>query len=104
MLAEHGVIIMQIITPKPQFEARYEKAIEDRKVANQEVEKLKAQAIQLTRERERRLATIERDKATEYELLLGTLEADRITATKEAVKLTKNADAQKIQRTARLDA
>jgi hypothetical protein len=97
MLAEHGVIIMQIITPKPQFEARYEKAIEDRKVANQEVEKLKAQAIQLTRERERRLATIERDKATEYELLLGTLEADRITATKEAVKLTKNADAQKIE-------
>ncbi|MBC8369432.1 MAG: hypothetical protein H8E25_05500 [Planctomycetes bacterium] len=97
MLAPHGVVIMQIITPKPQFESRYEKAIEDRKVANQEVEKLKAQAIQLTRERERRLADIERDMATEYELLLGTLEADRIGATKDAVRVTKSADAQKIQ-------
>jgi membrane protease subunit HflC len=96
MLALHGVVIMQIITPKPQFEQRYEKAIEDRKVANQEVEKLKAQAIQLTRERERRLADIERDKATEYELLLGTLEAERISATKDAVRVTKSADAQKI--------
>jgi membrane protease subunit HflC len=97
MLESHGVVIMQIITPKPQFEARYEKAIEDRKVANQEVEKLKAQAIQLTRERERRLADIERDKATEYELLLGTLEAERISATRDAVRVTKSADAQKIK-------
>ncbi|MDP6962685.1 MAG: SPFH domain-containing protein [Planctomycetota bacterium] len=97
MLAPHGVVVMQIITPKPQFEERYEKAIEDRKVANQEVEKLKAQAVQLTRERERRLADIERDIAPEYELLLGTLEADRISATKEAVRVTKAADAQRIQ-------
>ncbi|MFT7517758.1 MAG: hypothetical protein ACI84O_001559 [Myxococcota bacterium] len=100
MLSAHGVIIMQIITPKPKFEERYERAIEDRKVANQEVEKLKEQAIQLALERERRLANIERDKATEYELLLGSLEAERISATKDAVQLTKSADAQRIQEVA----
>ena len=97
MLANHGIVIMQIITPKPKFEDLYEKAIEDRKVANQEVEKLKVNAVQLERERERRLANIERDMATEYELLLGTLEAERITAQKEAVRITKESDAQRIE-------
>jgi membrane protease subunit HflC len=97
LLAPHGIEITEIITPKPKFEDRYERAIEDRKVADQEVEKLRAQAIQLERERERRLAGIERDKATDYELLLGQLEESRIRAEKDAVKITRDADAFKIQ-------
>jgi membrane protease subunit HflC len=100
MLNQHGIHVMQIITPKPKFEVRYERAIESRKVAEQEVEKLKAQAEQLKRERERRLADIERDKATEYELLLGTLEKDRISEEKVAVQVTKTADAYSISRIA----
>jgi membrane protease subunit HflC len=92
-LRPHGVEIFKIITPKPKFEATYEKAIEDRKVANQQVEKLKIEANQLLKERDRRLANIERDKATEYELLLGTLEADRISAEKDAVQVSMSADA-----------
>jgi regulator of protease activity HflC (stomatin/prohibitin superfamily) len=97
MLDPHGISIIQIITPKPKFEERYERAIEDRKVANQEVEKLKARALQLERERERRLAGIERDKATDYEQLLGTLEANRISAEKDAVRTRKDADAYNIE-------
>jgi len=97
MLDPHGISIIQIITPKPKFEERYERAIEDRKVANQEVEKLKARALQLERERERRLANIERDKATIYEQLLGTLEANRISAEKDAVRTMKDADAYNIE-------
>ncbi len=100
MLQPHGVEIRQIITPKPKFEDRYEQAIEDRKVANQEVEKLKEKALQLERERERRLAGIERDKATEFELLKGTLEAERIIAEKDAVRLTKDSDAWRIAQVA----
>lgn len=97
MLDPHGLSIIQIITPKPKFEERYERAIEDRKVANQEVEKQKARAEQLVRERERRLAEIERDKATDYEQLLGTLEANRISAEKDAVRTMKDADAFNIE-------
>jgi len=100
MLDPHGISIMQIITPKPKFEERYERAIEDRKVADQEVEKLKARAEQLSRERERRLADIERDKATDYEQLLGTLGANRISAEKDAVKTMKDSDAYSIEITA----
>ncbi len=97
LLRPHGVQIVQIITPKPKFEDLYENAIEDRKVANQEVERLRARGEQLKRERERRLADIERDMATEYEQLLGTLEAERINAEKDRVRLEKSADAFKVK-------
>lgn len=96
VLAVHGVEVVQIITPKPKFEARYEKAIEDRKVANQEVERLKIEAQQLKQERDRRLADIDRDLATKYEQLLGTLEGDRIGAERDRVRVEKEADAYRI--------
>lgn len=100
MLAPHGIFIMEVLTPKPTFEAQYERAIKDRKVADQEVQKLMGKAEQLEQERARRLAGIERDKATEYEFLLGTLEKDRISEEKIAVQVTKTADAYSIQRVA----
>ena len=104
LLNPHGIDIVQIVTPRPQFEDRYEQAINDRKVANQTVEKLKTRAEQLIQERERRLADIERDKATDYEQLLGTLEAERIGAEKALVRVQKQADARKIAMTAEGDA
>jgi SPFH domain/Band 7 family protein len=96
VLGKHGIEITEIITPKPKFEAQYELAISQRKVANQEVEKLKIKAMQLVQERDRRLADIDRDMATEFELLKGTLEASRIAAEQNAVQLRLNADARKI--------
>lgn len=100
-LRSHGIYILEIITPKPKFEDRYERAITDRKVANETVEQLKVKAEQLIQERERRLGEIERDKATEYESLLGTLEAERIAAEREAIRIQKSADASKIEELAR---
>ncbi len=97
LLKPHGIRIIQVITPKPRFEDRYEQAIQDRKVANQSVERLKAQGIQLEKERDRRLGEVERDKATEFEQLLGTLEAERIGAERDQVRLEKEADAYKIK-------
>lgn len=100
-LQPHGVEIIEIITPKPKFEDRYEQAIADRKVANETVEQLKVKAEQLIQERDRRLGEIERDKATEYEAQLGSLEAKRISAEKDAVRVMKSADASKITELAR---
>ncbi len=96
-LEPHGIKVVRIITPRPKFEERYENAIAERKVADQTVSKLMTRADQLRQERERRLADIERDKATQYETLLGTLGAEKITAEKDAVRITKDADAEKIR-------
>ena len=92
-LEMHGIEIVQIITPKPKFDPQYEKAIEDRKVANQEVERIKARAEQLHQERERRLAEIESEKAVAYEALKGNLEAERILAEQDQVRIQRSADA-----------
>jgi membrane protease subunit HflC len=98
MLEPHGIFIMQIITPKPKFETRYERAIEERKEAGQLVETLKERENKLVEERIKRLANVERDKATEYELLLGTMENNRISEEKVAVRVTKTADAYRIEK------
>ncbi|KAA3608079.1 MAG: hypothetical protein DWQ01_13465 [Planctomycetota bacterium] len=97
LLEPHGITVIQIIVPKPKFDPLYEQAIKDRKVADQEVEKLKTKATALLRERERRLADIDRDKATAYEQLLGELEAERIMSERERVRVERSADAFKIE-------
>jgi hypothetical protein len=96
LLEPHGITIVQIVTPKPKFHHAYETAIEQRKLANQEVQRLIAKLMQLEKEKDRRLASIERDKYVNYESLLGALEAERITAETQRVKLEKSADAAKI--------
>lgn len=95
-LAPHGIEIIQILTPKPKFDPAYEEAIEERKVANQEVERLKIELEQLVQERLRLVAEIEREKATEYEQLLGDLEATRIQAERQRIEKEKSADAHRI--------
>ncbi|MDG2148741.1 MAG: SPFH domain-containing protein [Planctomycetota bacterium] len=95
VLHEHGLDIIQIITPKPKFDQRYEAAIEDRKVANQEVERLRARAEQLRRERERRIAEINSSKAVAFEFLKGSLNAEFIEAQRDQVRIERSADAYK---------
>lgn len=94
-LEPHFIEIVQITTPRPKFDARYEQAIEDRKVANQEVERIKARAEQLIQERERLLAQIQSEKFVEFEELLGTLELDFLSAKKEQTRVERSADAYK---------
>ena len=96
ILQPHGIEIIDILTPKPKFDPAYEEAIEDRKVANQEVERLKTQLDQLEQERERLIAEVERQKATEYEQLLGDLESDRLKAERAKIEKEKSADAYRI--------
>jgi hypothetical protein len=60
-LAPHGILIKELSTPKLRFDSSYEKSVEDRKLANQEVERLKAEFRQLEAERDQRLAALEKE-------------------------------------------
>ena len=97
-LRQHGIEVTQISMPKPRFAPDYEKAIEDRKLADQEVERLKAKALQLEKEKEKRLAEIESTKGQEFAALRGTLAAGKTSAEAEKIKLSREADAYRIQR------
>ncbi len=104
VLAEHGIEVRQITIPKPKFADDYEKAIEDRKLADQEVERLKAKALQLEKEKAKRLAEIESKKGQEFAELKGTLAAGKTTAEADTIKLRREADAYLIQRTGEAEA
>ena len=99
MLQPHGLLIVQLICPKPKFDAAYEKAIEERKVANQEVERLKAQREKLTNARKTELASVNREKEVAKQELTGDLESARLAAEQARIKGEKTADAYQIERT-----
>jgi len=98
LLAPHGVRVTRIITPKPKFDTEYEKAIEDRKEADQEVERLRAKEEQLAQEREQRLATVEKEKEIEMQGLQGELTKDLLAAEQQSIDTKRGADAYAIKR------
>ena len=98
LLAPHGLRITRIITPKPKFDPEYELAIEQRKEADQEVERLIAKEKQLEQERRQRLAAVEKDKEIELQALEGDLVKALRSAEKDAIRVQKAADAYAIQR------
>jgi vacuolar-type H+-ATPase subunit I/STV1 len=99
MLKPHGIFVVQLICPKPRFDSAYERAIEERKVANQEVERLKAQREKLTNARKTELAGVDREKEVAKQQLTGDLESARLAAEKTRIKAEKTADAYHIERT-----
>lgn len=100
MLEPHGIRVILIKTPNPTFDDQYELAIESRKEADQEVERLKEYYQQLEQERSRRLATVQRQKSVEMEALKGELEKMRLNAERDRIEITKGAEAFAIQRVA----
>lgn len=98
LLSPHGLRVTRVITPKPRFDTSYEKAIEDRKVANQEVQVQSEKQEQLIQERERKLASVRKDKEIEMQSLTGELRRELLSAEQEAIRLRRSADAYAIEK------
>ncbi|MDE0903407.1 MAG: SPFH domain-containing protein [Planctomycetota bacterium] len=98
MLEEHGLQLIQVICPKPRFDPLYEQAIEDRKEADQEVEKLREEEKRLLNERERKMAGATKEKEIQWQSLQGTLVKDLLNAEQSQIKIQKGADAYVISR------
>ncbi len=93
ILAPHGLRGVRIITPNPQFDERYERAIEMRKEADQEVEELRARVQQIEQEREQRLAAVRKEKEVEMQELTGQLTKELLSSEQAAIRVEKSADA-----------
>ena len=65
-LEPHGILVLELSTPKLRFDSAYETSVEDRKLAYQEIERLKAEFRQLDAERDQRLAALEKNKLIEF--------------------------------------
>lgn len=91
LLGVHGVIVTQIVTPRPQFNDEYEKLIEERNKLGNQLEVIKSNLAAAQTTRERKLAEVNRDqnrliqeKRTELESALATAIAAQADATREA--------------------
>ncbi len=97
-LEPYGITVLEMPQQKPNFDAEYERAINDRKTTDQDVERLIATEDQLKRERAQRLAGVEREKSIEMEQLRGELDRERLEAERDKTQKVKAADAFKIER------
>lgn len=93
VLEDHGIRVVRIITPNPTFDPAYERLIEERKVADQEVEELKARFEQLVQQKEQRLAAVRKEKDVEMQALEGQLVRELRAAEQEAIRVKRGADA-----------
>lgn len=100
LLEPHGIRIVQIVTETPSFDPAYEQAIEDRKVADQEVERLEVERSKLLQQRERKLAAVDKVKEVERTQLQGDLVRLLKESEKEQIRVEKSADAYRVEREA----
>ncbi len=91
LLGSHGVVVTQIVTPRPQFNDEYEKLIEERNKLGNQLEVIKSNLAAAQTTRERKLAEVNRDqnrliqeKRTELESALATAIAEQANATRES--------------------
>jgi len=97
-LLGHGIELLEITASKPSFDRAYETAIAQRKVADQEVERLGEQLSLKLRERDERLVKTEAEILTRDGMQAGEIARLRIEAQTEAVKARGQADAWAIKR------
>jgi regulator of protease activity HflC (stomatin/prohibitin superfamily) len=90
-LGPHGILVTQIVTPRPQFNDEYEKLIEERNKLGNQLEVIKSNLAAAQTSRERRMAEVNRDqnrliqeRRTELESALATAIAEQANATRES--------------------
>ncbi len=98
-LESHGIEVVLIGTPTPKFDRAYEQAIEDRKSADQEVERLEVVLEQLVEQRDQKLAAVERQKSVEMASLKGELTKELLEAERVSIQTQRGAEAFAARRT-----
>jgi SPFH domain/Band 7 family protein len=92
LLAPHGLVVMEITTPKPRFDPEYEKAIERRKVADQMIQHLQAKRVQLQEEKLQNEARTRKEKEVEKRVLQNELEQQLLAAERDAIRSRSDAE------------
>ncbi len=99
-LEAYGLEVTQIITPKPKFDGRVEKAIEDRQNAEQEVEVQEEKRRKLEQEAGLKVQAVEQEKNAEYQSLIAELEANKKAASNQLLSVRREADKYYIEKNA----
>lgn len=99
-----GIMVTQIITPKPRFQNKVEHAIEERQTAEQEVQVQKEKRNRLAAQSQRMVQDVEQSKNAEYQGLVARLEGERRAAENKAITVRRDADKYAIEQAAQCTA
>ena len=100
-LNEYGIVLTQIITPKPRFQKAVENAIEERQTADQEVAVQEEKRKRLQAQSRRKVQDVEQEMNAEYQGLIAQLTGDFRGAENRAIATGREADKYLIQSSAR---
>jgi regulator of protease activity HflC (stomatin/prohibitin superfamily) len=96
VLGSHGILVTQLVTPRPQFNESYEHAIEERNRLGNELQVISSNLDRAGTERERRLAEVDQAKNRVIQEKRASLESDLARAVAELAEAKSSADTYRI--------
>ncbi len=96
VLGPHGVVVTQLVTPRPQFSEAYEHAIEERNRLGNELQVITSNLDRAATERDRRLAEVDQAKNRVIQERRAALESDLARAVAEYADTKREADTYRI--------
>jgi len=97
-LGAFGIEVLQLNMGKPNFDRTYEMAINQRKVADQEVERLGAELLQKVREQEQQLTKARKEVEVRGSMLEAELERELVEAVTSAMTIRGQAESYAMSR------
>jgi regulator of protease activity HflC (stomatin/prohibitin superfamily) len=101
LLEPHGIVVTQIVTPRPRFSDEYENLIESRNEADNQLVVISSDLARAGTDRSRRLAEVDRDQNRVIQEKRAELEAALATAVAEQAETTRQADGYRIDTVAK---
>lgn len=98
VLNKHGIMITNIVTPRPRFTEDYESLIEARNEAENQLSVIKSDLARAATERERRMAEVDRDQNRIIQEKKAQLEAALATAESQQAQTKRTVDTMRIEK------
>jgi membrane protease subunit HflC len=100
VLGVHGILVTQLVTPRPKFSDAYEHAIEERNRLGNERQVIKSNLDRAATERERMLAEVDQKQNKIIQERRASLESDLATSVARLADAKREADTYRIEKIA----
>jgi hypothetical protein len=96
VLGQHGIVVTQLVTPRPQFNEAYEHAIEERNRLGNELQVIASNLDRAETERDRRLAEVDQAQNRIIQERRAALESDLASEVAELADVKRTSDTYRI--------